>query len=297
MEISKNNINFTEVLKGKKIISPKHGELVQFPVSINENLKFKFPLAHYRKVVAPLFWADVRPHSRLFFILKCPKKSNNFFTDGLHQQKITIQSGQVIYLPPSVFIKAEHHAGLELVAFHVQTELIPGEELFAHQQTFLKFNASKEIRQLTQLLTSSSVGAALGIQALCLEFLSRAADSYRLQVNKILAWEEKYNSLRIYVRDHAVHGLKVNDLALRLGLNRSTLSREFSKQTGMSLKNYLDREVLDQAKRYLSTTELSIRQIADRLEFSDEYFFSHFFKRKTGQSPTLWREAAQKSVS
>jgi YesN/AraC family two-component response regulator len=43
------------------------------------------------------------------------------------------------------------------------------------------------------------------------------------------------------------------------------------------------------AKKLLVDTSLSVKQISDKLCFSDEYYFSNIFKKKTGQTPSQYR--------
>ncbi len=59
----------------------------------------------------------------------------------------------------------------------------------------------------------------------------------------------------------------------------------------MPLKLFLQKELAAQASRYLLGSPLSAREIAERLEFSSEYYFSNFFRRSTGTTPTAFRRA------
>ena len=67
------------------------------------------------------------------------------------------------------------------------------------------------------------------------------------------------------------------------------LSRMFRADFGMSLKKMLDAELSMQAKSLLTSTNFSIKEIARRLEFSNEYNFSRFFKRINHCAPRAYR--------
>ena len=57
--------------------------------------------------------------------------------------------------------------------------------------------------------------------------------------------------------------------------------------------DFLDKfipHVLLEAKRELGYTTLQVRQIADGLGFTDPAYFTRFFQRLTGQSPSAWRD-------
>jgi AraC family transcriptional regulator, transcriptional activator of pobA len=47
---------------------------------------------------------------------------------------------------------------------------------------------------------------------------------------------------------------------------------------------------LDQARLLLADKRLSIKDIAGQLNFSSEFYFSHFFRHHTGMTPTEFRQ-------
>ena len=51
------------------------------------------------------------------------------------------------------------------------------------------------------------------------------------------------------------------------------------------------------AKKLLIDTNLSVREIALKLCFADEYYFSNIFKTKTGKTPTEYRRESTKAAS
>jgi AraC-like DNA-binding protein len=50
--------------------------------------------------------------------------------------------------------------------------------------------------------------------------------------------------------------------------------------------------VIVEAKSLLRDPSLTIAQVADMLYFSDQFFFSKFFKRYTGITPSDYRKSA-----
>jgi AraC-like DNA-binding protein len=83
---------------------------------------------------------------------------------------------------------------------------------------------------------------------------------------------------------------KVKDLARIAGVSYSTLRALFTMSQRESLHSYLLRTRMDHARLLLSDPRLAIKQIADHLNFSSEFYFSHFFKRFAGVSPSAFRE-------
>jgi AraC-like DNA-binding protein len=51
-------------------------------------------------------------------------------------------------------------------------------------------------------------------------------------------------------------------------------------------------KIIEESKKKLIDTDLSIKEIAFLSGFSDPYYFSKFFKKYTGVSPRLFRKSA-----
>jgi len=81
----------------------------------------------------------------------------------------------------------------------------------------------------------------------------------------------------------------VEDLARETGLTPAHFSRLFRRNTGETPRDFLLRTRLARAQYFLRETNLSVGAIAERLGYSDVFFFSRQFKQKTGLSPLQYR--------
>jgi AraC family transcriptional activator of pobA len=77
--------------------------------------------------------------------------------------------------------------------------------------------------------------------------------------------------------------------AAELGVSTGTLSRLLTKLTGQSTKQLIQDRLVLEATRLLRFSDLSIKEIAARLGFSDQFAFSKAFKRQRGEAPADFR--------
>jgi AraC family transcriptional activator of pobA len=78
-------------------------------------------------------------------------------------------------------------------------------------------------------------------------------------------------------------------LAQQLGITPTQLNRVCRQLTGRSALALLHARVMLEAQRDLAYTTLSVKQIALGLGFGDAGYFTRFFQRLSGRTPTQWR--------
>jgi two-component system response regulator YesN len=79
-------------------------------------------------------------------------------------------------------------------------------------------------------------------------------------------------------------------MAKSFNISTGHLSNLFHEKTGESFSDYLNMIRLNKAKELLKTTDYKIYRIADELGFNDAYYFSSWFKKLVGASPTTYRD-------
>jgi AraC-like DNA-binding protein len=67
------------------------------------------------------------------------------------------------------------------------------------------------------------------------------------------------------------------------------LSKTVKEITGKTCGELIDEMVIAEAKILLSNSVASVGQVADELHFSDQFFFSKFFKSHTGLTPSEYK--------
>ncbi|MBE6359325.1 MAG: helix-turn-helix domain-containing protein [Lentisphaerae bacterium] len=78
-------------------------------------------------------------------------------------------------------------------------------------------------------------------------------------------------------------------LARKIGRSEAQMLRIFHKEFGTSPIAYLLEKKLEQAQMMLLDTAFSIKEIAGKLGFEDEFYFSRIFRKKCGKSPREYR--------
>lgn len=100
--------------------------------------------------------------------------------------------------------------------------------------------------------------------------------------------------IRLLEDDFAVHH-DAGHYADALAVPRAALARVLVEQTGRTTKDLILDRVMVEARRLLRFTDLTVGEIAFRVGFADQLYFSRAFKREVGVPPVAYRAATRGS--
>lgn len=101
--------------------------------------------------------------------------------------------------------------------------------------------------------------------------------------------QDLVNRARELIRNNLESTLSIQEIAAKLNISYSKFRRVFKDLTGFSPAYYQMDLKLQRAKDLLSTTDLSIKDIAYQLDFTSPDYFSTKFKCKNGMKPSEFR--------
>jgi len=104
--------------------------------------------------------------------------------------------------------------------------------------------------------------------------------------NKVLA--ENFISI---VRTHYREQRGIEFYADKLCLTPKYLSKVIKESSGKSASEWIDDYVVLEAKALLKSTNKTIQQISDELNFPSQSFFGKYFKRLVGMSPKEYKKS------
>ena len=111
----------------------------------------------------------------------------------------------------------------------------------------------------------------------------------KMELSRKSGYMDMINKARLRIREGVEEKITVQEIAAELGSSYSNFRKLFKEYTGLSPAFYQQDLKLQRAKELLSTTDLSIKEIAYRLNFDSPDYFSSKFKAKIGCKPSEYR--------
>ena len=169
----------------------------------------------------------------------------------------------------ALFLSEKEEATLNAIVKNVEQE---------YQGNLDKFSQNIIISQLETLLNYAD------------RFYQRQFLTRKVSNHQILASVEQF--INDYFDDKNTTGLpSVQYVAQSLNISPMYLSSLLKSLTGLTTQQHIHEKLIEKAKEKLSTTELTISEIAFELGFEHSQSFSKLFKNKTSVSPVEFRNS------
>lgn len=228
------------------------------------------------------------PVNRLFFPLKNPNGGRNTIADSSDTHVLAF--GRMYFIPAFLPVRFSLDSQLYFLSIHTNLDIFPNVELFSGCHRMLDIPSPPETSELMEVFDEpqdTSFFDALRIGSMVLSIMCRLLDFYSPKEFAVPLALKRFSSISNFLNQNATARTSVNELADIHGVSRENFTRKFTRVTGLTPKKIIDHFV---ARRCIDLIDAggSFKEIAHQLKFSNEFAFSRYFKRVTGESPKNW---------
>ncbi|OXA76550.1 AraC-type DNA-binding protein [Flavobacterium aquidurense] len=261
---------------------------------------------------------NIGENSWVFGFYQISLKKGIDFNMKYGQQKYDFESGVMGFIAPNQVFKIDHEAnpaqkrsGWMLLVhpdFLWNTTLaktIKEYEYFGYSINEALFLSAKEEKTVNGIIENIRQEYQANIDKFSKQIIIS-------QIETLLGYSERFYNRQFITREKSNHQIlknlegllnnhfqndslilkglpTVHDIAGQLNISQKYLSTLLKVLTGQSTQQHIHNKLIEKAKEKLSTTNLSISEIAYDLGFEHSQSFSKLFKSKTSQSPLKFR--------
>lgn len=205
-----------------------------------------------------------------------------------------LQPGEAWLLPANNPVERQCEETCEVVFFKFFCECLPGvDPLLDWQEREPRRMCSIDVAEWrTWMENDKPLGIAniLGLRGRLMWWMAQAIPELDEVIARHLAKHSRFSEVFQHIEDHLGADLRLADLSDVHGSTPGAFAAAFTRSTGISPKDYLQRRLNQEVIRWVMGSELRMKDIATKLRFSDEYYFSRFFKKCNGCAPMEYRE-------
>ncbi|MEG0257712.1 MAG: helix-turn-helix domain-containing protein [Christensenella sp.] len=131
------------------------------------------------------------------------------------------------------------------------------------------------------------------------EWLTKVLNSIMFSVfpNSHVRLNAIVEKVRNYIEENYMKKISLNELANLAGFSVSYLSKIFKEETQKSISAYINHVRIENAKKLLRTTDISLVELAYVVGFEEQSYFTKVFKKLEGVSPGKYRDSNVRIVT
>lgn len=268
------------------------------------NEQFFFRIGHVKHLEAG-YPMSLHEHGQMMEFVYQERGYQNYQVNG---QDYVLHQGDVFFTLPGEL----HDTGSfprEISMFYyliIDPTLISKLNIFSKQEEYIQFeNYFYHAERLFK--ASYTLSGALNHLFKCFNTKDRHFDTHiRNAISEVLiaiaapyTSPKKTSAISIerslhYIEEHLEENIHVADLAAFVNTSLSTYNKYFTQHVGMAPAEYILSKKIEKTRELLSSTDLSITEIACRYGFSSSQYFATVFKRFSLVTPTQYRHSARK---
>ena len=257
---------------------------------------------------SPLHDKLIIPHRHTFYHLFLFTSGGGSIT--IDFERYALRSGRIFFMIPGQVHSWDDAPGTDGYVFNFSENIFrtfittPD---YLYQFPFMRGIASDSVIDLNgaalteathffkQLLLEASKSDSFSVEQVCFHLMSLFISVSRhqklpAQKNRPLIGHKILHTFRKLVDDHYKEKKLPKDYAAMLYITPHRLNALCNDLLGMSAGELIRNRILLEAKRLLVNVDMSITEIAYELNFSDNSYFSKFFKKYVAVTPEEFRK-------
>jgi len=240
------------------------------------------------------FFSQTAPkeHNNLVFLYQC----SGIYTlpDG---EKFTAHSGDVVFAPKNSkytleLIDFDATSGCTIgINLHLYDS--DGEELLLSDRPFVALSGKKLYCQdLFERINDLAMDYPVCYAQIYSELYRFFADLTGGSKGQAVIGGEYASIAKAirHLRSEDAFTMRIADMANECHVSESYLRRQFKKYSGMSPVKYIGIRKMLAAKNFLQYSDMSLDEIACRLNYTDAAYFCKVFHREAGVTPNQYRK-------
>jgi len=231
------------------------------------------------------------PVNRLLFVCgddRCEESSIRDVSDGT---LLPMKAGHLYFIPCNHLVDLNIAPELHFVSLQFNLDLFYGFDVFESHPRCKMLENPDLVAELRLLLErDTELGTLYRINEIIFHLCVLWAPTDGPDIQERLVRSLKHKKATEFIRTSGSAATTVEMLADMTGMRRDVFSRKFTRDMGITPKDFISDSVVRKASEMLLAPGASVKGVAQTLNFSSEYYFSHFFKRHTGMSPSAFRK-------
>ncbi len=151
-------------------------------------------------------------------------------------------------------------------------------------------NCFDDVKKMQTLFEKDTYITAFQMKQLCLDYLIQFLDISGIDLTRHIGLIKKYEKVFRYIRENLSMSLHLDQIASATNYSTGFFTKSFARDNGVTVKQYIHDKLMSEAEQLLIYSDLSLTGISDSLGFCELSYFTRWFKKNKGCTPTAYRK-------
>ena len=262
----------------------------KYPANAFNSLKIDISTAYCVKVENDWYGENViSPFSRLYYV---KSGSGRIVCEN---SEYILTPGRVYLIPVGLCFSHFPAGSMEKLYFHFNIIQPDGYDLLRNfGEVGVSTKSESSIDEMYRLFESENTLDKFLLKSAVQNDIAEMIRKYNITVPDLTGYSEAVNKAIDIIVESPSICLNTKNIAVMLFVSESYLSKQFKKETGLSIGEYIDKMVFYNVQIELIESEKSIAEISEKYGFCDRFYFSRRFKQFFGETPVQYRKRLKK---
>ena len=274
-------------------------ETVDYICRRNESMQFLFN--NFKLELKDHNMASIHPHfiSRTLTDRDFQHTINSlhFLIEGeavleFNGKKSTLSAGDVFLIGNHVRCQWEYTRESREITLLFNAYIGDLDDVFSNLDHPLIFHDNKEAtEEAARLFTDGNALAVLALRNLCLDQVVRAIGQSSADLESKIDIVKKYERVFRAISENLSMRLTLEELAAMTHYFVGFFTKSFPRDNGVTVREYIHDKIMSEVEQLLIYSDLGANEISEKFDFCEPAYFSRWFKRKKGCTPSEYRAA------
>lgn len=203
---------------------------------------------------------------------------------------IKLTPGNVYIIPSRLKFSYDCESTLEKIFIHFLLKKPDGYDLLSNIDKCLIITDKSYTEKLIELLKNDNYDSILRVRLLIYSVICKSLDLNSVTLTTSDNYPDVIKQAITYINKNLHASLSIDQICKHIYCSRSKLQNLFKQSLNIPLGQYIDDRILVECEKSLINSNLSIKEISDKLGFCDQFYLSRKFKNKYGVSPITYRK-------
>ena len=201
-------------------------------------------------------------------------------------KKLDVKEGDIVFIPENIYCYSEWHGNPEIEVIYVSCFMHYEQFLYEPQIVYCDKEIKDDLIEISNLLTFDYI-KELEAYSLFYKLLQKLLPQ---MVRSNISHDKILQTAIEFITDNWNDDFSVVELAKKCCVSESTLYHLFQKELGQTPVNFLNSIKINNAIKYLESSNYSISTISRLVGFNSENHFRKVFRSVTDTTPSKFKK-------